>query len=80
MGELIAYAVFGGYFALIGLSFLLVGRSIVDRIPEWKRLAEGRAFLFLRVAVAALGTTWYCELSPAQLSAPGNLIADPWQS
>jgi alpha-1,2-mannosyltransferase len=56
----LAYIVFGGYFALIFLSFFLVFKSVLHAVPA-SRLLEGRPFFFLRTAVGALLCTWYCE-------------------
>ena len=60
--ELLAYLVFASYFGLILFSAIFVGKSIVRDVQP-SRLLEGRPFLFLRVAVAALGCTWYCEFA-----------------
>ena len=59
--EVVAYLIFGSYFGLILLSGLFVGKSLLDDIKPLK-LLESRPFLLLRIAVAALGCTWYCEL------------------
>jgi hypothetical protein len=59
--ELFAWTVFISYFALILACFALVFASILDGV-KLGRLFEGRAFYFVRAAVAALGCTWYCTL------------------
>ena len=73
VGELAAYAVFVGYFALIFFSLYCVSRSVVHQIPL-SRLAEQKPFLFIRLAIASLLVTWYCEL-PRCLRA--SSLADP---
>jgi len=60
--ELVAYLVFGSYFAAIFSSFFLVFRSILSGVDP-KRLLHGRPFLFLRTALGALLCTGYCESS-----------------
>ena len=76
LSEAVAYLIFASYFGLIFTSFGYVFKSILDGIAP-KRLLEGRPFLFLRVAVAALLCTWYCEpIFPCQpyLSSPTVMI------
>lgn len=60
VSEPMAYAIFASYFGLIFTSLGFVLRSISEDVP-WKRYFEGRPFLFLRVAVGALISTWWCE-------------------
>jgi len=60
LSTVIAYAIFGGYFALIAASFALVFVSIGSQRPA-EALLETRPFAFLRAALGALLCTWYCE-------------------
>lgn len=65
MNELVAWAIFIGYFTLIFASFGFVFASIVSQKPA-KALLEGRPFMFVRVAVGALICTWLCKFSAAR--------------
>jgi alpha-1,2-mannosyltransferase len=58
--EPIAIGIFVAYFGLIAAVSYLVYLSISDGV-KLEDLFSGRPFLFLRVAVGALGCTWYCE-------------------
>lgn len=60
MDEVAAYGVFASYFALIFTSLGFTLRSVCDGVPL-ARLLDGRPFLFLRIAIAALLCTWFCE-------------------
>lgn len=71
--ELFAWLVFGSYFALILASFGIVLASILDGV-KWGRLIEGRAFYFVRAAVAALGCTWYCTSSCTSQLSPSRAV------
>ena len=64
--ELLACLVFAGYFALILLSFFFVFKSILHGVQA-KELLDSRPFLFLRIAVVALGCTWYCQSALSSL-------------
>lgn len=58
--EPIAIGIFVAYFLLIiGFGFLVL-RSVAHGV-ETDDLFSGRPFLFIRLAVGALGCTWYCE-------------------
>jgi alpha-1,2-mannosyltransferase len=61
IAKVIAYAIFGGYFALIAGAFTLVFMSIGAQKSS-DALLQTRPFAFLRVAFGALLCTWYCEL------------------
>jgi hypothetical protein len=55
-----ATAIFGLYIAVILILFALVFYSIVPK-DDKTRLLEQKPFLFLRCAVGALLSTWYCK-------------------
>jgi hypothetical protein len=57
----VAVAIFGLYIAAILLLFGVVGYSIIPKNDK-SRLFEQRPFLFLRCALGALLSTWYCKL------------------
>ena len=56
-----AVAIFGLYIAVISLLFGVVGYSIIPKTDK-TRLFEQKPFLFLRCALGALLSTWYCKL------------------
>lgn len=58
---LVNYAILGGYFAIIFACFAGVFVSILSRRPSKETVLSGRPFLFLRVAVGGLISTWYCK-------------------
>jgi alpha-1,2-mannosyltransferase len=60
--EPIAIGIFVVYFALIATFSYLVYLSVTEN-AKLEDLFSGRPFLFIRLAVAALGCTWYCKLS-----------------
>lgn len=60
MNELVAWAIFIGYFGIIFASFGFVFVSILSQKPA-KALLEGKPFTFIRVALGALVCTWLCE-------------------
>lgn len=60
ISETAAYGVFAGYFGLILFSLVSVVRSIGHGVPL-ERFIEQKPFLFIRLAIAALFATWYCE-------------------
>lgn len=71
--EIIAYAVFVGYFLLILLSFALVFRSILSGVNV-SQLFSGKPFFYLRTAFGALFCTWFCKLSHPSLIRSNELI------
>jgi hypothetical protein len=58
----LATAVFGLYIGLILILFGIVFYSIIPKENK-TRLFEQKPFLFLRCALGALLSTWYCKLS-----------------
>lgn len=60
MNELVAWAIFIGYFAIIFASFGFVFASILSQKSP-KALLGGRPFTFVRVAIGALICTWLCK-------------------
>ena len=57
----VAVAIFGLYIAVILILFGVVGYSIIPKTDK-TRLFEQKPFLFLRCALGALLSTWYCKL------------------
>lgn len=60
MNELVAWAIFIGYFSIIFASFGFVFTSILSQKSP-KALLEGKPFTFIRVAIGALICTWLCK-------------------
>lgn len=58
--ELVAWAIFLGYFGVIFGSFGFVAASIVSE-RKAVDLLSGRPFVFARAALGGLLCTWYCE-------------------
>lgn len=61
--EPIAIGIFVAYFGLIAAFSYLVYRSMFDG-TKLEDVFSGRPFLFIRVAIGALGCTWYCKIFP----------------
>jgi alpha-1,2-mannosyltransferase len=66
LSPILAIAVFVVYIAVILLLFGLVLWSITPK-DDKLRLFDQKPFLFLRCAVGALLSTWYCKLSNTYL-------------
>lgn len=64
LSPVLATAIFVVYIAVIFLLFGLVMWSIIPK-DDKLRLFEQKPFLFLRCAVGALLSTWYCKLDLA---------------
>ena len=58
--ELLALFGPGGYLAVVGAAASFVISSILSDVDP-KRYLTGRPFLFIRVALGSLLTTWYCK-------------------
>lgn len=58
--ELANYAVFGGYLALVAVSFIGCFVSIMASGAGKDTVLSGRPFVFIRAAFGAFFCTWYC--------------------
>lgn len=59
--ELVNFGILGGYFLLVGVSFIGCFVSIFKSGADKTVVLSGRPFVFIRAAFGAFFCTWYCD-------------------